>query len=420
MRTVINAALLLAFAQAVQGTDKAPLIFPPSAITAAGETQEEVASRVINNGDDVRVHPDLLEKYRPVLVPQTKQTSCSLAVIHSCLRSKGMGVSQAELTESEIARWNLWLGMPIEVIPKYLEHALKYPLSLHKISSSTPSVWNEATAGAFLQEVRRRLSYSEFAFISIQVGPLRRHALRLLEITDEGELIVLNPIYAANFDLSEDLVDKSLLIQKWPARWLRQPLMADIYFAKPAGIARILSGSERWESAPTKFKQVFSSSDYLVRPGGVPHAYVAKAILELDRKPKEIDVIMAAKKVPSHDSGWNWFYYLQDILTELSGKRFARSYLISMDGSVYAGKQRHFLRDLRERMRGHDYCTLEMQSEDGERVVLVLDVDSSRGALNVYVAEESVGQNPLDSLVTIPVEDLLAANVKLEFYKKQR
>jgi hypothetical protein len=158
----------------------------------------------------------------------------------------------------------------------------------------------------------------------------------------------------------------------------------------------------------------------LVRPGGVPHAYVAKAILELDRKPKEIDVIMAAKKVPSHDSGWNWFYYLQDILTELSGKRFARSYLISMDGSVYAGKQRHFLRDLRERMRGHDYCTLEMQSEDGERVGLVLDVDSSRGALNVYVAEESVGQNPLDSLVTIPVEDLLAANVKLEFYKKQR
>ncbi|MEI8122576.1 MAG: hypothetical protein WCI20_11025, partial [bacterium] len=187
-----------------------PRLYPPSALATAGETQEEVAKKVIGNGAVVRGNPDLVDKYRDILVPQTKKTSCVLAVIHSCLRSSGIRLKQEELLESEIARWNLWKGTPMDVIPKFLEHSLGHGLNMEKLSAMQPTVWNQATASKFLDEARRRLNESKFAFVSIQVGPLERHALRLLEITDDGDLVILNPRYGPTFDANEDAVDKNL------------------------------------------------------------------------------------------------------------------------------------------------------------------------------------------------------------------
>jgi len=399
-----------------------PRLYPPSALATAGETQEMVAEKVNGNGPSVRAAPELVEKYREILVPQTKNTSCVIAVIHSCLRSSGIKLKQEELLESEIARWNLWMGMPMEVIPKYLEHALGHSLSMEKLSAMQPSVWNQATASNFLTEAKRRLAESQFAFVSIQVGPLKRHALRLLEISDDGDLVILNPIYGPTFDSDEDAVDKNLLLQKWPARWLRQPLMAVLYFVKSGGVAKLSTNSQVWVSPPSNVTTKFLSPDFFVRPGGVPHAYIAKAILRDDHVEKSIDQIMAIPAVPSKDSGWNWFYYLGDILSDASGKKYIRDHASEMKSSAYSGSTggSKLLKDLRDRLRKNDHCAIELKSDDGEKVALLLDMNASKKLLYVLVPEEDTGQAPSTLLQEWPVDKLLASDVYFNFYSKKR
>ena len=400
-----------------------PRLYPPSALAIAGETQEEVANKVIGNGAVVRGNPNLVEKYRDILVPQTKKTSCVLAVIQSCLRSSGIRLKQEELLESEIARWNLWKGTPLEVIPKFLEHSMGHGLNMEKLSAMQPTVWNQVTASKFLDEARRRLNESNFAFVSIQVGPLERHALRLLEITDDGDLVILNPRYGPTFDADEDTVDKNLLLQKWPGRWLRQPLEADLYFVRPGEMARLSANSQAWASPPSKIKGMFSSSDFLVRPGGVPQAYVIKAILRSEHADKNIDEIMAVRVGSSEKSRWlNWFHYVGDILTSLTGKKYVWDHVSELKGASYSGYmgEAQFIRDLRERLRKNEFCALEVSSGDGKKIALLLDLDSSKKVLRVLTPEEDTGQEPSNVLQEWPVGKVLATSAKFNFYTKKR
>jgi hypothetical protein len=398
-------------------------LYPPSALATAGETQEMVAEKVNGNGPSVRAAPELVDKYRDILVPQTKHTSCVIAVIDSCLRSSGITLKQEELLESEIARWNLWMGMPMEVIPKYLEHALGHSLSMEKLSAMQPSVWNQATASKFLTEAKRRLAESQFAFVSIQVGPLKRHALRLLEISDDGDLVILNPRYGPKFDADENAVDKNLLMQKWPARWLRQPLMADLYFVKAGGMADLSTNSQIWASPPSNIKTQFSSPDFLVRPGGVPKAYVIKGILRSLRKDKTIDQILAVSVGPSEESRWlNWFHYIQDILSSLTEKPYVWDHPSEMTSATYSGSRASskFVRDLRERLNKNEFCAIELKSDDGEKVALLLDMNASEKVLYVLVPAEDRGQAPSTVLQEWPIDKVLATSAKFNFYSKKR
>lgn len=177
-----------------------------------------------------------------------------------------------------------------------------------------------------------------------------------------------------------------------------------------------------WENPPMKISKTLISDDFFLKPGGVPHAYIALAILRLENSKASIEDVMKAKSVPRQDSGHNWFYYLGDILSEVSKKKFTRNYHKGFGNASYPIEKLNtdFQRNLREQFRSNTYTTITLSGDKWERVALLLDIDWNRKVLKVYTPMENKGQPPSALLQEWKIESLWDSRFHFGFYNKAK